>query len=137
MAKLKIVENTAKYERYGNLAPGELFYACGDIAIKTTNEWAVVLKDGNYVRRNDDDRVSLVERAELRIFFGGEPEKRPEYQNDDAVNGNIIYRNVCKRWRYQPSTGCAECELDSGVKIKNVLCNGCGSRCESGSYEEK
>lgn len=127
MAKLKIVENTAKCERYGDLAPGKLFYACGDIAIKTTNEWAIVLKDGNYVHRNDDDFVEVVEYAELHV--GKRANENPEPSWHTSASDE-----VCEFYDDASNWGGRYCLAEKGI-LTAVSCDGLCSYCENGRYK--
>ena len=53
--------------RFKDLKPGETFDACGDIAIKTRSDHAVVLCDGNYVYRDPNDLVTPL-NAEVRVL---------------------------------------------------------------------
>lgn len=52
--------------RFSQLSPGAVFDACGDPAIKCVDGDAVVLCDGNYVHREPDDVVALLD-AEVVI----------------------------------------------------------------------
>lgn len=62
-----IEEQTGRLARFGEILPGELFYACGDLAIKTEDGRGVFLRDGRYVVRNDDDLTELPHGAKLEV----------------------------------------------------------------------
>lgn len=60
---MKTIKAQPDKVRYRDLKPGETFDACGYIAIKTSDGRAVVLCDGNYVQRDDNDVVHRVKAA--------------------------------------------------------------------------
>lgn len=131
MAKITIVDKAPTRKRYGDLASGELFYACGDIAIKTAGEDAVVLKDGNYVLRNSDDYVEVVEYAELHVRKCIKKEPKPAYRSP-------LSSYFCKYYNRLPETSeIGTCNSESGTmqSIRFVRCGGRCDKCETDRFD--
>lgn len=65
---MKVTDNRElTHVRFSELKPGSVFNACGDPCIKTVDNTAVCLTDGNYVSRFPND---LVEPLKAEVIIG-------------------------------------------------------------------
>lgn len=133
VAKIKIIEYSPKFKRFGDLASGELFYACGDVTIKVDAGVGVVLKDGNYVLRNENDFVEVIDYAELHIGKAA-PEVKEEQK---PIRRSPVPSDSCKYYTHEPLSSVGTCNAESGIvsSMRYVRCGGRCDKCENDRFD--